>query len=141
MGVTAGVRAAQADNTIAPKDATILVMKWLGVPALFTLVVLAAASQRPTASDVAADIEAELKAARVPGAAIAVVAGDQRLARGFGIASADSGAALDAKNKAGQTPLALTMVSGRGRGGPPPAAAVSATKAAEELLRKLGASQ
>jgi ankyrin repeat protein len=54
---------------------------------------------------------------------------------------ADRGAALDAKNKAGQTPLSLTLPRGRG---PDPRAgggATSASKAAEELLRKLGASQ
>jgi CubicO group peptidase (beta-lactamase class C family) len=50
----------------------------------------------PKAADVAADIEAQLKTARVPGAAIAVVAGDERLARGFGIASTETSAPLDA---------------------------------------------
>jgi ankyrin repeat protein len=50
---------------------------------------------------------------------------------------ADRGAQLDARNKNGQTPLALTLPRGRaqeGRG-----AAVPGLKAAEELLRKLGA--
>lgn len=51
---------------------------------------------------------------------------------------ADRGAALDAKNKAGQTPLALTVPRG-GRGQDARAAANSGLKAAEALLRKLGA--
>ena len=52
---------------------------------------------------------------------------------------ADSGARLDIKNKAEQTPLALTMPkAGPAQGRPSPAAG---SKAAEELLRKLGASQ
>jgi ankyrin repeat protein len=52
---------------------------------------------------------------------------------------ADRGAQLDARNTNGQTPLALTLPRGRaqeGRGG-----AVPGLKAAEELLRKLGANQ
>jgi ankyrin repeat protein len=53
---------------------------------------------------------------------------------------ADRGASVDAKNKAGQTPLALTMVRGRSPGGQAPVMS-SGVKAAEELLRKLGASQ
>lgn len=51
---------------------------------------------------------------------------------------ADRGATLDVKNKSGQTPLALTMPKGRQQEGRP--AAASGSKAAEELLRKLGAS-
>ncbi len=49
---------------------------------------------RLAAADIAASIETELKAARVPGAAIAVVSGDEVLARGVGIAEADSGTAM-----------------------------------------------
>jgi ankyrin repeat protein len=45
---------------------------------------------------------------------------------------ADRGARLDVKNKTGQTPLALTIPRGRQQEG---------SKAAEELLRKLGATQ
>jgi ankyrin repeat protein len=52
---------------------------------------------------------------------------------------ADRGAVLDAKNKSGQTPLALTVP--RGRGAENRSAATNASKAAEELLRKLGATQ
>jgi hypothetical protein len=52
---------------------------------------------------------------------------------------AESGARLDLKNKAEQTPLALTMPrAGPVAGRPSPAPGF---KAAEELLRKLGASQ
>ena len=51
---------------------------------------------------------------------------------------ADRGASLDGKNKQGQTPLALTMPRGRQEGRPQPA---SGHTAAEELLRKLGATQ
>ena len=51
---------------------------------------------------------------------------------------ADRGASLDVKNKAGQTPLALTMPRGRQDGRPQ---AGSGHPAAEELLRKLGATQ
>jgi len=53
---------------------------------------------------------------------------------------ADKGATLDVKNKEGQTPLALTQprTGQRGRG---PQTPNPAAKAAEELLRKLGASQ
>ena len=73
-------------------------------------------------------------------------AGDTALhaAAGAGMPSliqllADSGARLDVKNKAEQTPLALTMPrAGPTPGRPAPAPGV---KAAEELLRKLGASQ
>jgi ankyrin repeat protein len=54
---------------------------------------------------------------------------------------ADRGAVLDAKNKAGQTPLALTVPRGRGPDPRSGGNASSASKAAEELLRKLGASQ
>jgi CubicO group peptidase (beta-lactamase class C family) len=71
-------------------------MRWLTVLALFTLLGQGPASQSPNAADIAADIEAQLKAARVPGAAFAIVAGDVRLARGFGIASADAATTLDA---------------------------------------------
>jgi ankyrin repeat protein len=52
---------------------------------------------------------------------------------------ADRGAKLDATNKAGQTPLAATMPKGRPFGGEP--AALGRLKAAEELLRKLGATR
>jgi ankyrin repeat protein len=55
-------------------------------------------------------------------------------------ALADRGAMLDAKNKAGQTPLALTLPRG-GRGFDPRSSGAAAAKAAEDLLRKLGASQ
>ena len=52
---------------------------------------------------------------------------------------ADSGARLEVKNKAEQTPLALTMPKAApAQGRPSPA---TGFKAAEELLRKLGASQ
>ncbi len=51
---------------------------------------------------------------------------------------ADRGATLDVKNKNGQTPLALTMPSSGPQLDGRPAAA-SGSKAAEELLRKLGA--
>lgn len=51
---------------------------------------------------------------------------------------ADRGASLDAKNQAGLTPLALTMPRGRTDGRPQ---AASGNAAAEELLRKLGATQ
>ena len=54
---------------------------------------------------------------------------------------ADRGAVLDAKNKAGQTPLSLTAPRGRGPDSRSTSGASSAAKAAEELLRKLGASQ
>lgn len=70
-------------------------MRALALPALFLAATLASASQTPVAADIAADIEAELKAAKVPGAAFAVVAGDNRLARGFGIASAESNRPID----------------------------------------------
>lgn len=66
-------------------------------------------------------------------------AGDTALhaAAGAGMASviqllADRGAKLDVKNKNGQTPLALTIPRGRQQEG---------SKPAEELLRKLGATQ
>jgi CubicO group peptidase (beta-lactamase class C family) len=72
-------------------------MRWLPLPALFTLATLLRATQSPSAAEIAADIEAELKAARVPGAALAVVVGDNRLARGFGVAAADGAAASDAE--------------------------------------------
>jgi uncharacterized protein len=49
---------------------------------------------------------------------------------------ADRGAKLELKNKQGQTPLSLTAPRG-GRGGQPQ----GGSKAAEELLRKLGATQ
>jgi ankyrin repeat protein len=52
---------------------------------------------------------------------------------------ADRGATLDVKNKNGQTPLSLTLARGRQQEGRAPAA--SASKPAEELLRKLGATQ
>ena len=71
-------------------------MRWFALSALCSLATLIRASQLPAAADVAADIEAELKAARVPGAAIAVVVGDNRVARGFGIASSGSNAPMDA---------------------------------------------
>jgi CubicO group peptidase (beta-lactamase class C family) len=71
-------------------------MRWIALAAVCTLASLLPASQRPSAETIAADIESELKAARVPGAAIAVVAGDQRYARGFGIASAESNAPVTA---------------------------------------------
>lgn len=51
---------------------------------------------------------------------------------------ADRGATLDVKNKNGQTPLALTLPRPRQPGGP---AAAPGSKAAEDLLRKLGATQ
>jgi ankyrin repeat protein len=51
---------------------------------------------------------------------------------------ADRGAALDVKNKNGQTPLALTIPRGRQ---PERPAAMSGSKAAEDLLRRLGATQ
>ena len=51
---------------------------------------------------------------------------------------ADRGADLNAKNKNGQTPLALTLPRGR-QGGRQPAE--SAPNPAEALLRKLGATQ
>jgi ankyrin repeat protein len=51
---------------------------------------------------------------------------------------AERGASLDATNKAGQTPLALTLPRSRPGGRPGEA---SGNKAAEELLRKLGATQ
>jgi ankyrin repeat protein len=50
---------------------------------------------------------------------------------------ADRGAALDVKNKNGQTPLALTVPRGRPGEGRAPVA--PGLKAAEELLRRLGA--
>jgi uncharacterized protein len=55
---------------------------------------------------------------------------------------ADRGAQLEAKNKAGQTPLAITLQrGGRGPQQGPATDAQARTKAAEELLRKLGAKQ
>jgi len=51
---------------------------------------------------------------------------------------ADKGAMLDAKNKSGQTPLALTLPRDRQEGRP---GATSGSKGAEELLRRLGATQ
>jgi ankyrin repeat protein len=56
---------------------------------------------------------------------------------------ADRGARLEVKNKQGLTPLALTGVVARGRGQQAGAAAEPSpnTKAAGELLRKLGATQ
>jgi ankyrin repeat protein len=51
---------------------------------------------------------------------------------------ADRGAALDVKNKMGQTPLSLTLPRGRQEGRPQPGAG---QPAAEQLLRKLGATQ
>lgn len=50
----------------------------------------------------------------------------------------DKGATLDVKNKNGQTPLALTLPRARQDGRGP---ALAGWKAAEELLRRLGASQ
>jgi len=55
-----------------------------------------AAQATPSPGDVADLIAAELKAARVPGAGIAVVSGDQMLARGYGVANAETQAALGA---------------------------------------------
>ena len=52
---------------------------------------------------------------------------------------ADKGARLDVKNKAGQTPLALTLPRGAQTQGRLPAA--PGFKAAEDLLRQLGATQ
>jgi cytohesin len=56
---------------------------------------------------------------------------------------ADRGATLELKNKAGQTPLALTLPRGRPQGSTQGGAAATspAMKRAEELLRKLGATQ
>ena len=57
---------------------------------------------------------------------------------------ADRGSKLDVKNKQGLTPLALTLVAGAARGRPLPGATPEPSpraKAAEELLRKLGAIQ
>jgi CubicO group peptidase (beta-lactamase class C family) len=71
-------------------------MKWSGTVALLVLTLGAQDNRAPAAADITAHIEAELKAARVPGAAVAVVAGDQRLARGYGIAAADIGVPVDA---------------------------------------------
>jgi ankyrin repeat protein len=51
---------------------------------------------------------------------------------------ADRGGDVNAKNKAGQTPLTLTMPRARGPEGRPSSASPE-LKAAEELLRKLGA--
>jgi uncharacterized protein len=51
---------------------------------------------------------------------------------------ADRGASLDVKNALGQTPLALTMPRGRPDGRPQPG---GGHPAAEELLRRLGATQ
>jgi CubicO group peptidase (beta-lactamase class C family) len=70
-------------------------MRWCVIAAVLVLTPIALRSQQPSASDIAAHIEAELRAARVPGAAIAVVVADTRLARGYGIASAESGVALE----------------------------------------------
>ncbi len=53
-------------------------------------------SQAPDPADVIDLIEAELKAARVPGAGIAVVSGDRMLARGYGIANLETHAPLQA---------------------------------------------
>ena len=77
------------------------------------LVVLAAAASgasqgAPNAADVADLIAAELKAASVPGAAIAVVSGDQMLARGYGIANVETNAPLP-----GRTLRARTERAGR----------------------------
>jgi ankyrin repeat protein len=52
---------------------------------------------------------------------------------------AEAGAKLDVANKAGQTPLALTLARGRQQEGR--AASGDGFKAAEDLLRKLGARQ
>lgn len=52
----------------------------------------------------------------------------------------DRGATLDAKNKEGQTPLALTLPK-PARGGRPPEEQSAGLQAAEALLRKLGATQ
>jgi len=52
---------------------------------------------------------------------------------------ADGGAELELENKAGQTPLALTMPREEGR--PGRRRQVAGSKEAEELLRKLGATQ
>ena len=52
---------------------------------------------------------------------------------------ADGGAELEIENKAGQTPLALTMPREEGR--PGRRRQVAGSKEAEELLRKLGATQ
>jgi ankyrin repeat protein len=53
-------------------------------------------------------------------------------------ALADRGASINAKNAAGQTPISLTIPRGRQSGGGAPPANPG-LKAAEELLRKLGA--
>ncbi len=50
----------------------------------------------PDPGQVADLIVAELEAARVPGAGIAVVSGDQIVARGYGVANAETGAPLQA---------------------------------------------
>jgi len=71
-------------------------MKWSGAVALLVLTLSVQDNRAPAASDIAAHIETELKAARVPGAAVAIVAGDERLARGYGIAAADTGVPVDA---------------------------------------------
>lgn len=51
---------------------------------------LRAQTPLPNPQEIAALIETELEAARVPGAAISVVAGDQIVARGYGIANTQS---------------------------------------------------
>jgi ankyrin repeat protein len=53
---------------------------------------------------------------------------------------ADRGANLNAKNKNGQTPLAMTMPRGQRGGAGANPEVLARAKAAEELLRKLGAS-
>ena len=54
----------------------------------------------------------------------------------------DRGAVLDAKNKAGQTPLALTLPrETRGSQRPDAAERAARAKAAENLLRTLGATR
>ena len=58
--------------------------------------VLTQASPPPDPDHVADLIVAELKAANIPGAGIAVVSGDRFVARGYGVANAQSGASLKA---------------------------------------------
>jgi CubicO group peptidase (beta-lactamase class C family) len=67
----------------------------MGRHAIIVVAVLAATSPEatqgtPRPADVADLIAAELKAARVPGAGIAVVSGDQMLARGYGVRNTET---------------------------------------------------
>ena len=57
---------------------------------------IATAQAPPDPGQVADLIVAELKAARVPGAGVAVVSGDQMVARGYGVANAETGTPLQA---------------------------------------------